>query len=209
MDTSTGKPLSAENRRIIFLALTFIVIVIVALLCPDAATALIIIGLLLGLAAAYQASGLAGPRWATGSQAPREGYMPLPGAQAPYAVASMTAPLADAGRYPGAIDIDEYDSEAEYGHRDRTEGDNENLPRGNPFNTNRISYPPRAGACIDDEANDAEIDGDEGMVYQGTQRNDPTRVTAGTMNRRRDLDRYFREEVEEAEEREWWGRHEE
>ena len=34
------------------------------------------------------------------------------------------------------------------------------------------------------------------------------RVTAGTMRRRRALDPYLREELEEAEDRVWWGRHE-
>ena len=34
------------------------------------------------------------------------------------------------------------------------------------------------------------------------------RVTAGTMNRRRDLDKYLREEVEMAENERWWGRNE-
>jgi len=33
-------------------------------------------------------------------------------------------------------------------------------------------------------------------------------VTAGTMRRQRDMDKYLREEVAEAEERYWWGRHE-
>jgi hypothetical protein len=121
----------------------------------------------------------------------------------------MTRPPAGPGRYPGAIDIDEYDTEAVYGHRDLTEGDADGVPVGNPYNPGRVSYPPAAEACIDDEANDAEIDADELNTYHVRARNDDTRVEAGTMNRRKTLDKYFREEVEEAEDREWWGRHEE
>ena len=79
---------------------------------------------------------------------------------------------------------------------------------GNPYDLDRIHSPAAAGACVDDEANDAEIDGDELATYQARPSNDATRVAAGTMNRRRDMDRYFREEVEEAEDRQWWGRHE-
>lgn len=60
----------------------------------------------------------------------------------------------------------------------------------------------------DDEANDEAIDGDERLVYQAQSRNDLVRVTEGTMNRRRDLDKYFREEVEEEENRIWYSRHE-
>lgn len=208
------------NGKSLFLALTFILVIIIVLICPDATTAILIIGLLLGFCAAYLSSG---GGWGAGgsggfscdadvnARAParKEGYWPLPGEPAPHAVASMTRPPADAGHYPGDIDIDEYDTEGAYGHRDATEGDADSVPMGNPYNTGRVSYAPSAAACIDDEANDAEIDADEHNTYQARSRNDATRVAAGTMNRRRDLDRFFREEVEEAEDREWWGRHEE
>jgi len=112
------------------------------------------------------------------------------------------------GRYPGAIDFDEYDSDAAYGHRDLAENDNAYAPLGNPYNVNRVAFTKASGPCLDDEANDDEIDGDERATYQARSRNDATRVTAGTMNRRKVLEGYLNEEVLEAEEREWWGRHE-
>ncbi len=52
------------------------------------------------------------------------------------------------------------------------------------------------------------MDGDELMTYQARSRNDATRVTAGTMRRVKEMDKYFREEVEEREDIPWWGRHE-
>ena len=58
------------------------------------------------------------------------------------------------------------------------------------------------------EANDEDIDGDEAGTYQARSRNDSVRATAGTMRRSRDMDKYLREEVAEAEPRYWWGRHE-
>jgi len=190
------------QRKVLFLALTFVLVVVLVLMCPDAATSLLAIGGLLAFCAAFAAAGR-----------DPEGFFPLPGAPAPYAVAVppvlRSPPGENAGPYPGAIDPDEYDSEARYGHRDRGEDDGDFTPEGNPYNRGRTAWPAAAGACVDDEANDAEIDGDEGMVYNSLSRNDAERVTAGTMNRRRDLDKYFREECAMSETREWWGRHEE
>ena len=94
------------------------------------------------------------------------------------------------------------------GHSDRNVGDNEYAAEGNPFNLGRMAAPQAADSCVDDEAHGDEIDGDERINYQSRSRNDSTRVTAGTMNRRRDLDKYLREEVDEEDDREWWGRHE-
>jgi hypothetical protein len=71
-----------------------------------------------------------------------------------------------------------------------------------------VTAPTSADACIDDEANDDEIEGDERMAYQGLARNDPERVIAGIMNRRREFDPYVRSELEETEDLRWWGRHE-
>ena len=216
------KSCTPKQRQVLLLALTFVIVVIIVLTCPDLATAIIIISALLGFYAAYEAAGRDRfvSNWAShhppvpvrceGGICPvKEGFNPLPGAPAPYAVtAAPGARPRNPGRYPGAVDIDEYDTEADYGHRDRTEGDGDRAPVGNPYNRGRISAPPAADACIDDEANDAEMDGDELMSFHGYARNDPERVTAGTMNRRRDLDKYLREEVTESEDREWWGRHE-
>ncbi len=132
-----------------------------------------------------------------------------PGALAPYAVfAERRVPEPPPSEYRGAIEVSEYDGEAEYGHRDRNRADAANAPEGNPYNTSRVAAPVAAGPCLDDEANDDTLDGDERMVYSSLSRNDATRVDAGIMNRRKDIDRYVREEVEEAEDREWWGRHE-
>ena len=52
-----------------------------------------------------------------------------------------------------------------------------------------------------------ELDGDELIAYQAQPRNDNTRVVKGIMNRRRDMDEYFREELTNEEDRQWWGRH--
>lgn len=54
----------------------------------------------------------------------------------------------------------------------------------------------------------ADIDGDERVAAAARWRNDATRVTAGTMNRYRDVNRHVREELDEEGERVWWGRHE-
>ena len=148
---------------------------------------------------------------------PREGFE-LPGVPPPYPVyaparrvrrTDRQPALARPGRYPGAIDFDEYDSDpAAGGQRDSRAEDSRRAPEGNPFNPGRVGVTLASGPCLDDEANDDEIGGDERMAYRGTARNDPTRATAGSMNRRRDLAKYLDEEVAEAEERMWWGRHE-
>jgi len=52
-----------------------------------------------------------------------------------------------------------------------------------------------------------ELDGDELITYQAQPRNDNTRVVNGIMNRRRDMDEYFREELTDGEDHQWWGRH--
>jgi hypothetical protein len=209
MDASLKK-CTSRQKHVVFLAMTFVIIVIIALLSPDLATAISIIGGLLLFSWAFIEAGSGEEKDGDpDANAVKEGFTAMPGAPEPYAVAvpMPQAPI-DYGHYPGAIDIDEYDTEAIYGHRDRTEGDNENMPFGNPYNGGRISAPMSAAECIDDEANDGEMDGDEQNTYQARARNDHERVVAGTMNRRKDLDKYFREEVEEAEDREWWGRDE-
>lgn len=106
------------------------------------------------------------------------------------------------GGYLGAIDNEFIDE----GHSDARIDDV--IPEGNRFISSRISAPPSDEVCIDDEANDEELDGDERINYQSLSRNDSTRVTAGTVNRTRMMNNYLREEVEETEARPWWGRHE-
>lgn len=91
-------------------------------------------------------------------------------------------------------------------HPDRDAG--EYTPAGNPFALSRVDAPKAAPPGVDDEATADNLDGDEAMTYQARSRNDATRVTAGTMNRRADMDQYLREEVEERENTPWWGQHE-
>lgn len=214
--------------------MTFILVIIVILMCPDKTTAIIAIGSLLGFYIAYRSAGgfddrgsheadrlaesgfdnvLGSGGNSCGSKA--EEFYPLPGNHPPYAVGTVgqhpgvgDRPAPQWQHYPGAIDIDEYDSESANGVRDRLEDDNNLAAEGNPFDLDRVASPRAADACVDDEANDDEIDGDERIVYNSMARNEPTRVIAGTMNRLRDMDKYFREEVEEREDDPWWGRHE-
>jgi hypothetical protein len=118
--------------------------------------------------------------------------------------------LDDLRPYPGAIELDA-DSQwpaSAAGTRDRDRGDNAAAPKGNFYNYGRASAPEAASPCTDVEANADDIDADEANTYQVRSRNDPVRMTAGTMRRQIEMDRYFREEVLEAEERVWWGRHE-
>lgn len=196
--------LPAGRQGVLFLALTFVLVIIIVLMGPDIMAAPVVVGMLLGFAFAYTSKDSHDD--ADSPPAPKETFY-LPGAPAPYAVSAPRLHVRRGG-YPGAIDVDEYDTEQGRGHRDRTEGDNDFAPEGNPFNINRVGASHAADACIDDEANYGELDGDELMNYQARSRNDPTRVAAGTMNRRRDLDKYLREEVDEEDDREWWGRHE-
>ena len=79
---------------------------------------------------------------------------------------------------------------------------------GGYYNYGRTGADTVPDPSQDNEANADELDADELNTYQVRSRNDAVRVTAGTMNRQRDLDRYLREEVAEAEDRYWWGRQE-
>jgi hypothetical protein len=209
-----------EEQGMLFLALTFVLVIIVVMLCPDAKTAIMIVGLLFGFVFAYDVMvdghALAPSTHRGGHHIDSYGEFCCTVAPATSALKRpvRTVSHRDFGRprgYPGAIDPeDDYDAAQSLneGHRDRAVGDNVFAPDGNPFNLNRVGAPYAASACFDDEANDDELDGDERINYQARSRNDPTRVTAGTMNRRCDLDKYLREEVEEEDDREWWGRHE-
>ncbi len=49
---------------------------------------------------------------------------------------------------------------------------------------------------------------DERIVRNGSARTDPWRADEGRRNMKAHLDRYFREELEDAENTPWWGRHE-
>lgn len=50
------------------------------------------------------------------------------------------------------------------------------------------------------------FDADRQMVEHGRWRNDPHRVVAGVMRRKEAIDRYVREELDEKEHEPWWGR---
>ena len=130
---------------------------------------------------------------------------------------------ASAGRYEGAIDGDidgDIDGESEWpptamgdvnlgkfaGTYDRAAAAQETA--GGYYNYGRTGADAVPDPSIDNEANADELDADELNTYQARSRNDAVRVTAGTMNRQRDLDKYLREEVAEAEDRYWWGRQE-
>ncbi|MFA6165792.1 MAG: hypothetical protein WC700_04190 [Gemmatimonadaceae bacterium] len=213
--------MSASDRQL-FLALTLVVVIVVALMCVDTTTAVVLIAFLLGLASAFFAvaprrrrehccgGAAADVEMASSREAFEPSAAPLPGPRAPHAL-NAPAPAAPPPRrpaYPGAVDFDDYDSEAAYGHRDQRVDDAVEASEGAPYNHGRVAYPQPPEPGYDDEANDAELDGDELNTVQARSRNDAQRVTAGTMNRRRDLDKYFREEVEAAEDQRWWGAHE-
>lgn len=168
----------------------------------------------------------------------RSGFTPLPGGHNPHAVfasfSSADGPWPDSEtggspapwgkaivprgtphgtKYPGAIEADSRDIDTPgawfQGHRDRNASQN-HIIEGNPFDVSRIASPQAAGSCEDDEANDYEADLDESNVNQVRSRNDATRVEAGIFNRRKWLDPFLREELEQEEMEwgPWWGRNE-
>jgi hypothetical protein len=210
MDEPAPKKITHRQKQILFVALTFIVIVIIAMICPDVFTTFGVLAILVGFVVAYVTAG-------EPEVEPHEGFFTgMPGKPPPYAV---SAPLPEGptaqpmlnepGVYPGAIDgVDDHDSDAGYGHLDRDVGENAEMAYGNIYNRNRVESPQAAEACLDDEANDAEMDGDELMTFQGRARNDAERVTAGSMNRRKMMGPYLQEELAESEQRQWWGRSE-
>jgi hypothetical protein len=114
------------------------------------------------------------------------------------------------GEYPGAVPSDALGTlgaMAGLGHPDRAAPDAA-APEGNPSNPGRTAAPWAAPPCVDDEANAAEMDVDEGAARSALARNEPTRPAAGTIRRKKFLDPFLREEVEEFEELPWYGRHE-
>lgn len=184
-------PCAASRERFALLVLLLVLVVIVAL----TATPMM----------AVTTAALAVAALTLESAAPPERFFAgLPGAAPPYVA---LAPPAPPRPYPGAFyeeALGGLDEDTAYGFRDRLEGDG--TPPGNRFNDSRTYAPDAQAPCFDDEADDAEIDGDERMAYSGLSRNDPTRVVAGTMNRLEFLRPILSEEVAEMEDREWWGR---
>jgi len=216
-------------QETLFLLLTFIVIFIVMILSPDVTTALLIIGLLVGVAVylrnqheklTYRDSGVlpGSPEFPSGAAVTPAPFAPsgAPVTPAPFAPSGAPSGSPSGAPYRGAIDVDgetdmyalEYDEFGEYGHEDSPYSAAMSAPYGNPFDLDSMGSPAAARADFDDEANNDEMDGDERITYQQRSRNDPTRVTAGTMNRHKMLDPYLRGEVEEEADSPWWGRHE-
>ena len=53
------------------------------------------------------------------------------------------------------------------------------------------------------------LDGDERAVYQASSRNDPRRAIAGMLQRHRSLDSYYRDDIATESQQPWWGNGEE
>ena len=201
-----------------FMAMTLVVLLALFIICGPMHASLIIatIGLLMGFYSALKMEMYMNKSrfesW-TASEPNSTGLGPDPYGPADAFADDRVALFDTAGAprpYPGAILLDAGSQwpDTAAGARDLRRGENAAAPRGNFYNFGRTAAPETAGPCTDGEANAEEIDGDEANTYQVRSRNDPVRITAGTMGRQRDMDRYLREEVLEAEEREWWGRHE-
>ena len=210
--------LPADGALRMLWALTVIVVLVVVISCPDAAAAILAVGLLLRLGSLLGP----GPAGAWPPSAGRPTPAPVclsPTTASTAVVARIAAPAAAAPAgasapeppYPGAIDYAvvgvEVESAEWAGAHRPSRGDEAPAPEGNPYA--RYSAPQAAAPCLDDEADGSALDGDEKMTHQAFSRNDPLRATMGSMARRRDLDYYFREEVEDEEGRVWWGSHEE
>lgn len=135
-----------------------------------------------------------------------------PGAGPP-AFPRVPASAAVAGDYPGAIDFGKTgaavagDRALALGHVDWDAAAKDSVAEGNPLDLDRVANPQAAAPCVDDDAI-AIYDGDELLAYQARSRNDPERVWAGIYRRKGLVDRYVREELDETEDTQWWGRHE-
>jgi hypothetical protein len=180
------------------LALTCVLVIVVVMMSSDIVMAVAIISSLVALAllmGAVPGAGAASGKVHScdrGSCEGAESFETYPGAIAPDAETDSEG--ADVGLF-GAAPAGDDSGEA-------ATGDD--------------SGAAATGDAGDDAADDAAAaekqtpaDGDRLMRRSALSRNDPTRVTAGTMRRRRDLDEYLREEVEAEEGRDWWGRDEE
>lgn len=54
--------------------------------------------------------------------------------------------------------------------------------------------------------NDIIIDGDEKLAYNNIHRNEPTRVIIGMTESYKKLYKYFRDEISENENKDWWNK---
>ena len=59
-----------------------------------------------------------------------------------------------------------------------------------------------------DDGCKVDTDGDEKIVLLNKTRNEPTRMLAGVNNAVKNLNKYVKEEIDEAENMEWWGNNE-
>ena len=91
------------------------------------------------------------------------------------------------------------------GHRDLKKNENRDAPVGNIANVTATSAPYAAPIPIYQENNTHSIDYDESNAFQGLARNDPLRPTIGIIDRGSMMDDFLREELEDAEGKEWWG----
>ena len=206
----------SDDARVV-LALTLVVIIICILTRPSISA---VMGLLTGLGLTIHSIYLM--RMAQSDARPEA--EPFTAANDDAVIMSLaTQQIGRVGPYEGAIDGDgdgDGDGESEWpptamgdvnlgkfaGTYDRAAAAQETA--GGYYNYGRTGADTVPDPSIDNEANADELDADELNTYQVRSRNDAVRVTAGTMNRQRDLDRYLREEVVEAEDRYWWGRQE-
>lgn len=218
---SLGAPGARLSPAQALLGLTLLIIIVVALVAPDLAAALALAALVLVFYVLWlrgappgrgEGAGAAREPYATGAPT----YERNPAIGLGYA---SSRPSGGRTAYPGAIRIDpghavsaaEHgapDSYLWWGNVDALEADTAGLPYGNPYNTGRLAFPAAAGPCVDDMADDSELDGDEQITYQVRARNDPTRVTAGSIDRKNWFSQYVDEELGQAEARVWWGEHE-
>lgn len=132
--------------------------------------------------------------------------------------ASMQAQLPASTKYVGNIDdsIEEINNSIlnntlgtnnalMNGHRDLQKNDNSNSPEGNIANITATNAPYAAPIHTYQENNIHSIDYDEANSFQGLARNDPLRPTVGIIARGSMMDGFLREELEDAEDKEWWG----
>ena len=91
------------------------------------------------------------------------------------------------------------------GHRDLKKYENINAAEGNIANITATNAPYAPAIPIYQEKNIQSIDYDEANSFQGLTRNDPLRPTVGIIARGSMMDGFLREELEDAEEKEWWG----
>ena len=201
----------SDDARAI-LALTLVVIIICIITRPSISA---VMGLITCLGLAIHSMYLM--RMSQSDTKPRQVAEPFRSTNDDAVIRSLATQQSDSvSPYEGAIDGD-IDDSSEWpstamgdvnlgklaGTYDRAAAAQETA--GGYYNYGRTGADAVPAPCQDNEANADELDADELNTYQARSRNDAVRVTAGTMNRQRDLDRYLREEVAEAEHRYWWG----